>query len=570
MGQDISEERSRLIIESLKDYAIFMLDAEGHVVTWNIGAERAKGYRAEEVVGKHMSVFYTAEDRAREKPAQLLRLAALHGRVEDEGWRVRKDGSRFWGDVVITRLQNAQGQLVGFAKVTRDLTARKRAEEERAVRTQQQAAVSEIGLYALRTRDLEAVMEHAARVVASTLGTEIADVLELMQDGSCFVLRAASGLARGLVGLARITARRASRPGFALTAEPCVTQDALAERRFSSPPFLVEHAVQAGISVVIHAPGHAGSPYGVFEVHAKSPRSFSDDDVHFMQTVANVLAAAIVRRRAEEQRRAAEQQAEIERGRTAEAQNAVQVREDLIAVAAHELRNPLMALRLNLLSVERTLKSAATETEEGGSPLIRRRIESGLQHTERITSLIERLLDLPRIATDQFRLKPEDVDLAALARDTVDAYRDAALKAGSHIRFDAAASAIGYFDRTRVVEALENLFSNAIKYGEGRPIEVSVEPLDSTVRILVCDHGMGIAPEDLDKVFDRFHRAAGSNPQPGLGLGLYVTRHIIEAHGGTISVSSRVGEGATFTVELPRGGASDRVGDSATPSQAVP
>ena len=118
-----------LLIESVVDYAIFVLDPHGHVLSWNPGAERVKGYLPDEIIGRHFSVFYSPEDRVAEKPEGELRVAAREGRVEDEGWRIRKDGSRFWANVVITALRDESGTLIGFAKVTRDLTARREAEE---------------------------------------------------------------------------------------------------------------------------------------------------------------------------------------------------------------------------------------------------------------------------------------------------------------------------------------------------------------------------------------------------------------------------------------------------------
>jgi PAS domain S-box-containing protein len=124
-----SEERLRLMIESVQDYAIFMLDPEGHIATWNLGAERIKGYQPAEIIGKHFSVFYSSEDVARGKPQQELEIAQRDGRVEDEGWRVRKDRSQFWANVIITALFDSQGVLRGFAKVTRDMTHKRRVEE---------------------------------------------------------------------------------------------------------------------------------------------------------------------------------------------------------------------------------------------------------------------------------------------------------------------------------------------------------------------------------------------------------------------------------------------------------
>jgi PAS domain S-box-containing protein len=124
-----SEERFRLLVERVQDYAIFMLDPDGRIASWNIGAERIKGYPASEAIGQHFSIFYPPEDVAAGKPQMLLRKALEQGRVEDEGWRVRRDGSRFWGDVVITALFDDFGALHGFAKVTRDLSDRRRVAE---------------------------------------------------------------------------------------------------------------------------------------------------------------------------------------------------------------------------------------------------------------------------------------------------------------------------------------------------------------------------------------------------------------------------------------------------------
>ena len=134
-----SDELLRLLVDSVTDYAIFVLDAEGYIRSWNPGAQRIKGYQADEIIGRHFSVFYPDEDRRAGKPARELEIATRNGRVQDEGWRLRKDGSRFWASVVITALRQ-DGKLVGFAKVTRDLTARRTAEEQARRFAAEQAA----------------------------------------------------------------------------------------------------------------------------------------------------------------------------------------------------------------------------------------------------------------------------------------------------------------------------------------------------------------------------------------------------------------------------------------------
>ena len=128
------EDRYQLLIDAVQDYAIFMLDPAGRVASWNSGARKIKGYSADEIVGRHFSIFYTPEDVAADKPGRELALAAARGRAEDQGWRVRRDGSRFWADVTITAVHDLSGALLGFAKVTRDMTERVRlAELEHAI-----------------------------------------------------------------------------------------------------------------------------------------------------------------------------------------------------------------------------------------------------------------------------------------------------------------------------------------------------------------------------------------------------------------------------------------------------
>jgi PAS domain S-box-containing protein len=169
-----SEERLRLLIGSIKDYAIFMLDPTGRVVTWNPGAESIKGYRAEEIIGHPISRFYTPEDLAKNLPQKLLRQAETEGRVENEGWRVRKDGTRFWADVVISAVRDSSGTLRGFAKVTRDLTERRKMEEG----LMQLAQARE----ALRLRDeFLSIASHELKTPITTLQLQLQSVRERIE-----------------------------------------------------------------------------------------------------------------------------------------------------------------------------------------------------------------------------------------------------------------------------------------------------------------------------------------------------------------------------------------------------
>jgi PAS domain S-box-containing protein len=168
--QHIGEDRFRILVEEVRDYAIFMLDPHGYVATWNLGAERIKGYREEEIVGKHFSTFYPEVDKEARKPERELEIAVREGRVEDEGWRVRKDGSMFWANVVITALRDSSGELIGFGKVTRDITERMRAET--ALRQSNEELGKQIGERILVEKRLHESEESLRRLSLSLLRTQ--------------------------------------------------------------------------------------------------------------------------------------------------------------------------------------------------------------------------------------------------------------------------------------------------------------------------------------------------------------------------------------------------------------
>ncbi|HYI65909.1 MAG TPA: PAS domain-containing sensor histidine kinase [Candidatus Limnocylindrales bacterium] len=199
-------EAFRLLVEAVQDYAIFLLGPDGHVRTWNPGAERAKGYAASEIIGQHFSAFYTPEEREAGRPQWLLGRAAAEGRVEDEGWRVRKDGTRFWADVILTALRDANGALYGFAKITRDLTERKRAEEQqRDLIVEQRARAAAEQALMVRDRFLS-VASHELKTPVATLQLSAESLLRARELGRLDDARLETGLHRILKSTGRLGA----------------------------------------------------------------------------------------------------------------------------------------------------------------------------------------------------------------------------------------------------------------------------------------------------------------------------------------------------------------------------
>jgi PAS domain S-box-containing protein len=186
----------RLLIEAVEDYAIFLLSPAGIVLTWNTGAERIKGYAAEEIIGQHFSVFYTEEDRAADRPTQLLGKARRYGRFEVEGWRVRKDGTRFWADVILTALRNDQGETYAFAKITRDLTERRAAEQQqRELLGEQRARAAAEEALAARDRFLS-IAAHELKTPVASLRLSAEGLLHARAAGRLDDARLATALDR--------------------------------------------------------------------------------------------------------------------------------------------------------------------------------------------------------------------------------------------------------------------------------------------------------------------------------------------------------------------------------------
>jgi PAS domain S-box-containing protein len=222
---------------------------------------------------------------------------------------------------------------------------------------------------------------------------------------------------------------------------------------------------------------------------------------------------------------------------------ALKARDEFIAVAAHELRNPLNVFVLTLQLMHRV------SSETVGPSRIQGLIEKSRVQLGRLTTLVDRLLDVTRLRTGTFELYRETFDLGGLVREV--ANRFPSEPAAVPISLDLAPAIEGSWDRTRIDQALTNLISNAIKYGGQKPVSVHACLEGHRAVVSVRDHGIGIAIEDLKRIFDRFERVTTKSGQEGLGLGLWITRQIIEAHGGQISASSEPGAGSVFTVSLP-------------------
>jgi signal transduction histidine kinase len=218
-------------------------------------------------------------------------------------------------------------------------------------------------------------------------------------------------------------------------------------------------------------------------------------------------------------------------------------------VASHELRTPVAALQLQLEALSELVSQRGIGTEDR----MPERLARSRATTSRLASLIERVLDVSRITMGKLDLERVPQDLAETARDILARHEDVARSAGCELRLSAPRPVMGSWDRVRIEQVITNLLSNALKFGAGKPIEVSVDRDGSTAVLKIRDHGAGVDPAAAERIMRRFERAVSHRNYGGLGLGLYIAGQIVEAHGGKIEVSSRTDEGAAFAVILPCG-----------------
>ncbi|KFE62400.1 PAS domain-containing sensor histidine kinase [Hyalangium minutum] len=232
-----------------------------------------------------------------------------------------------------------------------------------------------------------------------------------------------------------------------------------------------------------------------------------------------------------------------------ETQEAVQARDEFLTVAAHELRTPLTSLRLQLQLLRREARSGG----EAGAQLASR-CEAMERQIGRLASLISMLLDVSRLAKGQLRLELREVDLAELVDQLVEDFAGEFQRVGAVLRVRGVGTPlVGRWDPLRLEQVVVNLLSNAVRYGRGRPVELALWREGGTAVLSVKDQGIGISRADLARIFGKFERAVSERHYGGLGLGLYITRQIVDAMGGSIQVESQPGEGSTFTVQLPLG-----------------
>ena len=488
-------ELQRLMAEEIKEVAVFFLDPEGIITVWNRGAEEMKGFTAQDAIGSHLRLLYTPEDHARSWAEHNLEQARQHGFFREESWRQRKDGTVFWARIALTALRTHDGRLVGFSKVTVDLTDHKmlercikeREETRRILRTANAGmwtwhpALDEIEVSA----NFLGLLGHAG----SEARMPLARWLEFVDEQDRERVAAAVEQARGTCPQAPLV----------LDARMC-RQDGTCRWFHVHAEWFREREDQ---------------PYALSGVNV---------DIEDLKVAEEGLRRAVDKLRETDARK-----------------------DEFLAMLAHELRNPLAPIR-SAAELLRRVKLGDAQLQKT-SAIIARQVDH-------MTSLVDDLLDVSRVTRGVAKLERLPLDVRIIVRDALEQVDPLVRSRRHHLAVHlapAAATVLG--DPKRLVQVLANLLNNAAKYTpEGGHIELRTDVGDRSVSLSVADNGIGMEPSLAGRAFELFAQAERSPDRSsgGLGLGLALVKSLVELHGGSVACfSDGLGRGSRFTVVLP-------------------
>ncbi len=494
-----SEERYRLMVEGVRDYCIFMLDPGGHIVTWNDGARRTKGYTSNEIIGKHFSTFYTAEDLESKKPERELKIAIATGKYEEEGWRVKKNGSVFWANVVITSLFNEQNKHIGFSKVTRDLTERKKDEEElRQSEERYRSLVEQVTDYGIFMLDEKGRIiswnEGAKRIKGYTAG-EI--------TGKYFsIFYPEEDILNG-------------KPAFEL-------KQARAEGKYEEEGWrLRKDGTRFWANVVITPVyNNAGALIGYSKVtrdlteRKESEKALRDSYDRYRQLTEELRIT------------------------NHELSYANQELEQFTSIVSHDLQEPIRTIKSFLQLIDMKLDAGATAE-------LKTYIGKSINAANRMKELIHNLLHYSQLGKSE--LMEQKVSVNELFNQALQNLKTTVDTSRAQIIIENEVDTL-YGDPVQLVQLIQNLLSNALKFtdSENPQIRIRCFKENGYVKFAVTDNGIGIGEGDLNKVFEIFRRLNTRKDYPGTGIGLAICKKIVDRHRGRIWPESEPGKGTTF------------------------
>ena len=554
LGSGLAQYWLAAIIESAED-AIITKTLDGIVTSWHKGAERIFGYSAEEMIGKPISLLIPP-DHADEEPTILARLRKGERIEHYETVRARKDGTLINISLSVSPIVGPDGKIIGASKIARDITERKQAEQALREQAEIIETVNRIGQTLAAELDqqklVQAVTDAGTEISGAHFGCFFFNVMN--EEGASDMLYTLSGVPEeAFLHFPMPRATDLFGPTFRGEGTILIPDVKKDPRYGKNSPYygMPEGRLPVTSYMAVPVTSRAGEVYGgLFFGHPKGD-VFTERSARIVEGLAAQVSIALENARlyeaADRARVDAEKVAEEKEQLYHEAQHASRLKDEFLATVSHELRTPLNAI----LGWSHMLRTRSFSTDEMAKALdtIERNARAQAQ-------LIEDLLDVSRIITGTVRLDVRPVEPSGFIEAAIDSLRPAADAKGVRVQkiMDTGAASVSG-DPVRLQQVVWNLLSNAIKFTpKGGRVQIRLERINSSVEIAVADNGAGITPEFLPYVFDRFRQAdqRSTRHHGGLGLGLAITRHLVELHGGSVRAeSSGEGQGSTFTVRLP-------------------
>lgn len=489
----------KYLVQGVKDYAIFALDQSGNIISWNAGAERIKGYNTEDVVGKHFSIFYSPDAINSEHPEFELKSALRDGSYEEEGWRLRKNGEKFWASVVITALYDDTGKHIGFAKITRDLSERRAAE----------AVSQESSENLRRTEEMFELVVSAVKDYAIF----VLDAKGFVRTWNSGAQRIKGFLPEDIIGKHFSTFytsedKNRNHPDFEL-------KEAIANGSYEEEGWRVRNdGSQFWASVTITAIKQGGVVTGFVKV----TRDLTERR-NYELALENARDEAIL---------------------------ANQLKSKFVASVTHEIRTPLTSI-VGLSELISLKENCSDDTREVGGKIF--------DASKQLLIILNDLLDFSKLESGKMSVEEVGFDIRELI-DKVCGLSEARVnKKSLELRIEIAEDVPNALvdDPTKIKQVLLNLVDNAIKFTESGGIEISVERSDNDVLYSVTDTGIGISESSQQSLFKPFIQAHESTTRlyGGTGLGLAISQQIVSLLGGEIGVASEPNKGTTVWFTLP-------------------
>jgi PAS domain S-box-containing protein len=511
-----------LLLESIRDHAVIILDTEGYIVNWSKGAEDIKGYTEDEVLGKHFSIFYSEDEIKRGEPGKNLQKTKEEGRLEFIGWRVRKDGSSYWANVVFTALKDDKGNLVGYGKVVHDLTKQIKTDEKisqlnKELENRLQQSQTEVSDY-----------KHALDESAIVAITDQKGIIKHVNNNFCKISKYSReellGQDHRIINSGYHT-KEFIRNLWVTIANGKIWRGELRNKAKDGSHYWVD-------TTIVPFLNDQGKPYQYLAIRSDiTQRKLAEEQlIKINEELENK-----VKERTLELTHALEKEKELN-----------EMKSRFVSIASHEFRTPLSAILSSTSLVEHY---TSAEQEEKRKKHVDR-IKSSVRN---LTSILDDFLSLEKLEQGKVEAHNSRFNLKEFIEDGVEEMEGMSKRKHQKVNFNYEGEQEVYQDKKILRNVLLNLLSNAVKYSpEGKEIHVSTIVNNGKVSVSVRDEGIGIPAEAQKSLFDKFFRAKNATNIQGTGLGLNIVKRYVELIDGHISFVSTENVGTTFTVEFPK------------------